>query len=140
MYEGGYDGLTLLSHYYNVRGDYQERYIRYIESNRDRIMLSGVIKEYLNKTKPKLIITTSSFSLIEKELGYMHLDNSFWYVTDDEDKTKYKDKVVPKDIIVYHLFGNAEVPMPDPLICSRSSSSSISWPAFSMARIMEPEL
>ena len=34
----------------------------------------------------------------------------------------------------------ALVPMPDPLIWARSSSSSISWPAFSMARIMEPEL
>lgn len=32
----------------------------------------------------------------------------------------------------------ADVPMPDPFICSRSSSSSISCPAFSIARIIEP--
>ena len=34
----------------------------------------------------------------------------------------------------------ALVPMPLPLIWARSSSSSMSWPAFSMARIMEPEV
>jgi DNA topoisomerase III len=34
----------------------------------------------------------------------------------------------------------AEVPIPEPLICSRSSSSSISCPAFSMASTMEPEV
>ena len=34
----------------------------------------------------------------------------------------------------------ALVPMPLPLIWARSSSSSISCPAFSIARIMEPEL
>ena len=34
----------------------------------------------------------------------------------------------------------ALVPMPLPLIWARSSSSSMSCPAFSMARIMEPEL
>ena len=34
----------------------------------------------------------------------------------------------------------ALVPMPEPLIWLRSSSSSISWPAFSMARIIEPEV
>ena len=34
----------------------------------------------------------------------------------------------------------ALVPMPLPLIWARRSSSSMSWPAFSMARIMEPEV
>ena len=34
----------------------------------------------------------------------------------------------------------ALVPIPLPLICALSSSSSISWPAFSIARIIEPEL
>ena len=34
----------------------------------------------------------------------------------------------------------AEVPIPLPLIWARSSSSSISCPAFSIAKIMEPEL
>ena len=34
----------------------------------------------------------------------------------------------------------ALVPIPLPLICERRSSSSISWPAFSIARIIEPEL
>ena len=34
----------------------------------------------------------------------------------------------------------AEVPMPEPLIWARSSSSSISCPAFSMASTMEPEV
>ena len=34
----------------------------------------------------------------------------------------------------------ALVPMPEPLIWARSSSSSMSCPAFSMARIMEPDV
>ena len=34
----------------------------------------------------------------------------------------------------------AEVPIPLPLICALSSSSSISCPAFSIARIIDPEL
>ena len=34
----------------------------------------------------------------------------------------------------------AEVPIPEPFICSRSSSSSISCPAFSMASTMEPDV
>ena len=34
----------------------------------------------------------------------------------------------------------ADVPIPLPFICSRSSSSSISCPAFSIARIIEPDV
>ena len=35
---------------------------------------------------------------------------------------------------------NAEVPIPEPLICARSSSSSISCPAFSIASTMDPDV
>ena len=34
----------------------------------------------------------------------------------------------------------ADVPIPEPLICSLRLSSSMSWPAFSIARIIDPDV
>lgn len=109
---GGCDGLALLSHRYNFKGNFDAQYLGYISKIRKQIKLNEEVKKYLEITKPELIITTSSFSFIEAELN---LDTeSFWYMIDGEDKTKYKEKLSPKGkTIVYHLFGNAEKPRPD---------------------------
>lgn len=111
MCDGGYDGLTLLSHRYNADNNYESKYIGYIERYRNRIRLNDTIKEYMLKTRPNLIVTTSSFSLLEKELG-LDKQSSFWYSIDDN-QTKNKDSLSPKGIMVYHLFGDAEAPMPE---------------------------
>lgn len=73
--------------------------------------MNDTVKEYIKRTQPKLIITTSSFSLLEKELN-LDGKSSFWYSIDDN-QTDNKLLLSPKRTVVYHLFGNAEAPMPD---------------------------
>ena len=112
MSEGGYDGLTLLSHRYGATHKYVSKYIHIVTKNKERIKLNNAVKEYIKKSKPKLIITTSSFSLIEKELGLDDVE-SIWFRTDKNNRTEYTCELNPKGTVVYHLFGDAESTRPN---------------------------
>lgn len=115
MSEGGYDGLALLSHRYGTTHKYVSKYIHFVTKNKERIKLNDTIKEYIKKSKPKLIITTSSFSLIEKELEELNFKEreSVWFRTNKEERSEYTGKLNPKGTIVYHLFGDAESTWPN---------------------------
>lgn len=100
MKESGYYGLTLLSQKYSKR--YIPRYQGYIQKYRNNIKLKPTIKEFLNIVKSPLIITTSAFEIIEKELDEHY--KSMWYTIEKSDNTPI-DGSTP---VVYHLFGNGE--------------------------------
>lgn len=102
MKESGYYGLTLLNRKFKSR--YIYRYKEYVNSVYPMIKLNPIVKRFLKAANFPLIITTSPFGFLEKELqgdGY----TSLYYSIDNPLVNQTIDK---KQHRIFHLFGEAE--------------------------------
>lgn len=102
MEMGGYFGLTLLKkrYYLNSESKFKRDYKRAIENNKENIHLNETIKNFLRAYNFPVIITTSSFKFIEKELP---LYKSVSYPSVDGNREKLNEN----ERTVYHIFGLA---------------------------------
>lgn len=102
MKNSGYYGLTMLNRKFKSR--YIIRYKEYVKSVYHMIKLNPVVKRFLKAANFPLVITTSPFEFLEKELygdGY----SSLYYSIDNPPVNRTIDK---RNHLVFHLFGEAE--------------------------------
>lgn len=102
MKTSGYYGYTLLNRKYKSR--YIYKYKEYVKMAYHKIKLNPVVKRFIESGSFPLIITTSPFDFLEKELhgdGY----SSVYYSVDNPPVNQTIDK---KCHLIYHLFGEAE--------------------------------
>lgn len=99
----GYYGLTLLKkHCFERANDFNDEYESVIEDNFADINLEPTVKEFLETFEFPMIITTSCFKLIEKELSINY--QSLAYVSEENNRGKISES----EKIVYHIFGLCE--------------------------------
>lgn len=104
MKKQGYYGMTLLYEHLMLPGDkdfqFKERLADIYRDNCSNIHLSSSLLEFLKVSKYPLIITTSPFDIIERDLGY-NVKESLYYEKNNGCDSTIRDN----ENCVYHLFG-----------------------------------
>lgn len=103
MKTSGYYGLTLLNR--RFKDKYILHYKEYVKSVKDQIYLNDIVKQFLELGGFPLIITTTPFDFIEKELSKSENYTSIYYSIDNP---PVNETIESKDHIVFHLFGQAD--------------------------------
>lgn len=99
MCESAYFGLTMLQKRFNTF--FAAEYRSIVTSNIDGITLSPSLMRFLLVAKPRIIITTSPFDILERLLpGYA----SFYY----DCKGDRNFQILDDKPTIYHLFGEAQ--------------------------------
>ena len=101
---GGYFGMSLLESKLGM--NLYDRIYDYVFDDNGAVYNSIRIKkevlEYFKSRPPQLIITTSCFPILEKELADTKEYQSYWYNKND------KNDSAIGDACIYHLFGKAD--------------------------------
>ena len=101
---GGYFGMSMLESKLGM-SLYDRIYDCVFDDNgsvNNSIRLKKEVLEYFKSRSPQLIITTSCFPILEKELADTKDYQSYWY------KKNNKNESTIGDDCVYHLFGKAD--------------------------------
>lgn len=99
----GYHGLSLLNRKFRTR--YIEHYKKYVKEAMPDIHLNEDVKTFLELGNFPLIITTSSFGFIEKELANNEAYTSLYYSIEHP---PVNEIINPRRHTVFHLFGEGE--------------------------------
>lgn len=102
MKNSGYYGLTLLNRRFKSR--YIYRYKEYVKSVYPLIKLNQVVKRFLKAGNFPLIVTTSPFGFLEKELHGDDYDSLYYSI----DNPLVNQVIEKKKRNIFHLFGEAE--------------------------------
>lgn len=102
MKNSGYYGLTLLNRKFKDR--YISHYKEYVKSAFNVIKLNPIVKRFLELGNFPLIITTSPFSILEKELSVSYCSSLYYSV----DNPPVNETIDSSKHTVFHLFGHAE--------------------------------
>ena len=108
MSKSGYYGLSLLKK--TFPNSFSRIYREIVEENMEKITLSEPLQAFLEAARPALIITTSSFDILEHLLPKDY--RSFYYSGNkdyDQGITQEdrKFRMDGQDHVIYHLFGRA---------------------------------
>ena len=99
MSHSGYFGLSLLQGRFSSY--FAENYRSFVAEAIDRITISPSVLKFLKAVRPRLIITTSPFGILEKHFPEY---SSYYYGCEgDRDADTHGN-----DYIIYHLFGRAQ--------------------------------
>ena len=102
MKKQGYYGMTLLYKHFipqlTRENGFKEAIADFYKNNHEQIHLKRIVKEFLLKSNYPLVITTSPFNIIERDLNYQ---NSIFYDTE----VGCDEEITESIHCVYHLFG-----------------------------------
>ena len=99
MKKDGYYGISKLRNAFSGFSDFEFHYANIINSLKEKIFVHPSIVSYIETVKPKLILTTSPFKLLD--ITFPHY-NSLWYYPGEE--ANFKDISSPT---ICHIFGKA---------------------------------
>ena len=98
----GYYGMTLLYNHFSasrsLTNAFKEALATFYEINHERIHLKKIVKRFLLQSHYPLVITTSPFVTIEKDL---HYSSSIFF----DAQIGSDDTIIESETCVYHLFG-----------------------------------
>lgn len=99
MKKDGYYGISKLRNAFNKITDFEFYYANIVNSIKDNIIIHPVVEKYIHTIRPKLILTTSPFKILDNLFPSY---NSLWYYPAEE--TNFKDISAPT---ICHIFGKA---------------------------------
>lgn len=99
MKRDGYYGISKLRSAFSSFSDFEFHYANIINSQKDKIFIHPSVVSYIEAIKPKLILTTSPFNLLDTLFPSY---NSLWYYPGEE--SNFKEVSTPT---ICHIFGKA---------------------------------
>ena len=97
----GYYGISKLRRALGSPKDFDYQYASFVNDVKDKITLHPSVLEYIKTVRPKLIVTTSPFDIIDRILSEEY--DSLWF--DPENSENFRN--VTNDATICHIFGQA---------------------------------